>query len=42
MKSVRLHGRGDLRIHDKPVPVAGEKLIRISLWVYAARICMVC
>lgn len=24
MKSVRLHGTGDLRIHDEPVPVAGE------------------
>jgi len=31
MKSVRLHGTGDLRIHDEPVPVAGkgEKLIRV-------------
>jgi len=31
MKSVRLHGTGDLRIHDEPVPIAGkgEKLIRI-------------
>jgi len=32
MKSIRLHGRGDLRIHDEPVPVAGEgeKLIRVK------------
>jgi L-iditol 2-dehydrogenase len=32
MKSVRLHGTGDLRNHDEPVPVAGvgEKLIRIK------------
>ncbi len=32
MKSVRLHGTGDLRIHDEPVPVAGEgeKLIRVK------------
>ncbi len=31
MKSVRLHGTGDLQIHEEPVPVAGvgEKLIRI-------------
>ena len=31
MKSVRLHGTGDLRNHDEPVPVAaeGEKLVRI-------------
>ncbi len=24
MKSVRLHGTGDLQIHDEPVPIAGE------------------
>jgi len=32
MKSVRLHGTGDLRIHKEPVPVAGEgeKLIRVK------------
>jgi len=32
MKSVRLHGAGDLQIHDEPVPVAGdgEKLVRIK------------
>jgi L-iditol 2-dehydrogenase len=32
MKSVRLHGTGDLQIHDEPVPVAGagEKLVRIK------------
>ncbi len=32
MKSVRLHGTGDLRIHDEEVPVAGagEKLIRVK------------
>jgi L-iditol 2-dehydrogenase len=32
MKSVRLHGTGDLRIHDEPTPVAdrGEKLIRVK------------
>ena len=32
MKSVRLHGTGDLRIHDEPVPVPGEgeKLIRLK------------
>ncbi len=32
MKSVRLHAPGDLRIHDEPVPVAGEgeKLIRVK------------
>ncbi|HZJ24724.1 MAG TPA: zinc-binding dehydrogenase [Anaerolineales bacterium] len=31
MKSLRLHGTGDLRIHDEPVPVVneGEKLVRI-------------
>jgi NADPH:quinone reductase-like Zn-dependent oxidoreductase len=31
MKSVRLHGTGDLRIHAEPVPAAGdgEKLIRV-------------
>ena len=32
MKSVRLHGTGDLRIHDEPFPIAGagEKLVRIK------------
>jgi len=32
MKSVRLHGTGDLRIHDEQIPVAdvGEKLIRVK------------
>lgn len=32
MKSVRLHGSGDLQIHDEPVPVAGvgERLVRIK------------
>jgi len=32
MKSVRLHGTGDLQIHDEQVPVAGvgEKLIRVK------------
>src|SRR5688572_20007701 len=32
MKSVRLHGIGNLQIHDEPVPVAGagEKLVRIK------------
>ncbi len=32
MKSVRLHGTGDLQIHKEPIPVAGrgEKLIRIK------------
>jgi L-iditol 2-dehydrogenase len=31
MKSVRLHGTGDLRIHEEPDPVAdvGEKLLRV-------------
>ncbi len=31
MRSVRLHGTGDLRNHDEPVPVAGmgERLIRV-------------
>lgn len=31
MKSVRLHGTGDLQLHDEPVPVAaaGEKLVRV-------------
>ena len=31
MKSVRLHGSGVLRIHDEPVPVAGEgeRLVRV-------------
>ncbi len=32
MKSVRLHGTGNLQIHDEPVPVAGEgeKLVRVK------------
>jgi len=32
VKSVRLHGTGDLQIHDEPIPVAGagEKLVRIK------------
>src|SRR5688572_21888049 len=32
MKSVRLHGIGNLQIHDEPVPAAGagEKLVRIK------------
>jgi L-iditol 2-dehydrogenase len=32
MKSVRLHGAGDLRIHDELAPIAGagEKLVRIK------------
>ena len=32
MKSVRLHGIGDLQIHEEPVPVAGvgEKLVRVK------------
>jgi L-iditol 2-dehydrogenase len=32
MKSVRLHGTGNLQIHDEPIPVAGEreKLIRVK------------
>ena len=32
MKSVRLHGTGDLRNHEEPVPVAGEgeKLVRVK------------
>lgn len=32
MKSIRLHGRGDLRIHDESIPVIGEgeKLIRVK------------
>jgi L-iditol 2-dehydrogenase len=32
MKSVRLHGTGDLRNHEEPLPVAGvgEKLVRIK------------
>ena len=32
MNSIRLHGMGDLRIHEEPVPVAGvgEKLVRIK------------
>ena len=31
MKAIRLHGSGDLRIHDEPVPVAGEgeRLVRV-------------
>lgn len=32
MKSIRLHGTGNLQIHDEPIPVvgAGEKLVRIK------------
>ncbi|HEX6035648.1 MAG TPA: zinc-binding dehydrogenase [Anaerolineales bacterium] len=32
MKSVRLHGTGDLQIHEEPVPIAaaGEKLVRVK------------
>lgn len=32
MKSVRLHGTGDLQLHDEQVPVAGdgEKLVRVK------------
>lgn len=32
MKSIRLHGVGDLRTHDEPIPVpgAGEKLVRVK------------
>lgn len=32
MRSVRLHGTGDLQIHDEPLPVAGvgEKLVHIK------------
>jgi L-iditol 2-dehydrogenase len=32
MKSIRLHGTGDLRNHNEPIPVigAGEKLIRVK------------
>jgi L-iditol 2-dehydrogenase len=32
MKSIRLHGSGDLQIHEEPVPVAGEgqKLVRVK------------
>ncbi len=32
MKTIRLHGTGDLRNHDEPVPVAGvgEKLVRVK------------
>jgi L-iditol 2-dehydrogenase len=32
MKSVRLHGTGNLQVHDEPIPVAGvgEKLVRIK------------
>ncbi len=32
MKTIRLHGVGDLRYHDEPIPVvgAGEKLVRVK------------
>ena len=32
MKSVRLHGTGNLQIHDEPIPVVGqgEKLVRVK------------
>lgn len=32
MKSIRLHGMRDVRIHDGPIPMAGarEKLVRIK------------
>jgi L-iditol 2-dehydrogenase len=32
MKSLRLHGSGDLRLHEEPVPVPGEgeKLLRVT------------
>lgn len=32
MKSLRLHGRNDLRLHDEPIPTAkpGESLLRIT------------
>ena len=32
MKSVRLHGTGNLQIHEEPIPVAraGEKLVRVK------------
>ncbi len=32
MKSVRLHGTGDLRTHEEPIPVAGvgERLVRVK------------
>src|SRR4029078_764774 len=32
VKSVRLHGTGDLRIHEEQIPVAsaGEKLVRVK------------
>jgi L-iditol 2-dehydrogenase len=32
MKTIRLHGVGDLRTHDEPIPVpgAGEKLVRVK------------
>jgi L-iditol 2-dehydrogenase len=32
MKSIRLHGTGNLQIHEEPVPVrgAGEKLVRVK------------
>jgi L-iditol 2-dehydrogenase len=32
MKSVRLHGRGDLQLHEEDVPIAGdgEKLVRVK------------
>jgi L-iditol 2-dehydrogenase len=31
MKSVRLHGTGELKIHDEPVTAAGEQLVRIKV-----------
>lgn len=33
MRSVRLHGTGDLQIHEEPIPVpgVGEKLVRIKV-----------
>ena len=32
MKSIRLHGTGDLQIHEEPIPVTGpgEKLVRVK------------
>ena len=32
MKSLRLHGPGDLRLHEEPVPVPGmgENLLRVT------------
>jgi len=32
MKSVRLHGTGDLQLHEEPIPVAGEgeRLVRVK------------